>query len=101
MSKNTVQENINRAIQIHVENAIKGLQFNKTELVEIADITNRDKGEYVVFNGSIKYYAYSENTKYALRDKVYVNIPNNDYSQQKIIVGKYKVGGDKVSYISP
>lgn len=101
MSKNTVQENINRAIQIHVENAVKGLQFNKTELVEIADITNRDKGEYVVFNGSIKYYAYSENTKYALRDKVYVNIPNNDYSQQKIIVGKYKVGGDKISYISP
>ena len=100
MSKNTVQENINRAIQIHVENAVKGLQFNKTELVEIADITNRDKGEYVVFNGSIKYYAYSENTKYALRDKVYVNIPNNDYSQQKIIVGKYKVGGDKISYIS-
>lgn len=101
MSKNTVQENINRAIQIHVENAVRGLQFNKTELVEIADITNRDKGEYIVFNGSIKYYAYSENTKYALKDKVYVNIPNNDYSQQKIIIGKYKVGGDKVSYISP
>ena len=101
MSKNTVQENINRAIQIHVENAIKGLQYNKTELVEIVDITNRDKGEYTVFNGSVKYFAYSENTKYALRDKVYVNIPNNDYSQQKIIIGKYKSGGNKTSYISP
>jgi len=81
---------LNEAMAIHAKKAIEGLEFDRTELAEIVDITNRDKGQYQVFNGSVRYYAYSENTSYTLGSKVYVTIPNNDYSQQKLIKGKYK-----------
>ena len=81
---------LNEAMAIHAKKAVEGLEFDRTELAEIVDITNRDKGQYQVFNGSVRYYAYSENTSYTLGSKVYVTIPNNDYSQQKLIKGKYK-----------
>lgn len=83
---------LNEAMAIHAKKAVEGLEFDRTEMAEIVDITNRDKGEYQVFNGSIRYFAYSENTSYTLGTKVYVTIPNNDYSQQKQIKGKYKSG---------
>ena len=39
---------LNKAMAIHAENAVQNLPFDKTELVEIVDITNRDKGSYIV-----------------------------------------------------
>lgn len=94
---------LNEAMAIHAKKAIEGLEFDRTETAEIVDITNRDKGEYQVFNGSIRYFAYSENTSYTLGTKVYVTIPNNDYSQQKLIKGKYKSGDNdtNISWTSP
>ena len=85
---------LNEAMAIHAKKAIEGLEFDRTELAEIVDITNRDKGQYQVYNGSQRYFAYSENTSYTLKTKVYVTIPNNDYTQQKLIKGKYKSGDD-------
>ena len=94
---------LNEAMAIHARKAVEGLEFDRTELAEIVDITNRDKGEYQVFNGSTRYFAYSENTSYTLGAKVYVTIQNNDYTQQKLIKGKYKSGdGDTgISWVSP
>lgn len=94
---------LNEAMAIHAKKAVEGLEFDRTELAEIVDITNRDKGQYQVFNGSVRYYAYSENTSYTLGSKVYVTIPNNDYSQQKLIKGKYKSddGDTGIAWISP
>jgi len=45
---NDFEEILNRAMEIHAQNAIQGLPFNKTELAEIVDITNHDSGRYVV-----------------------------------------------------
>lgn len=83
---------INETIAIHVKKAIEGLSFNKTELVEIVDITNRDQGKYIVWNGAIRYIAYSKDTDYKIGNKVYVNIPNNDYKGEKTIIGIYHDG---------
>lgn len=77
------------AMDMIAESRINGLQFDKTELAEIVDITDRNNGDYVVFNGSARYHAYTENTSYTLGTKVYVSIPNNDMSGQKTIVRKY------------
>ena len=79
---------LNEAMEIHAQNAIKNLPFNKTELAEIVDITKRDEGWYIVWNGSTRYMAFSENTSYKMGAKVYVNIPNNNFDNQKIIVGQ-------------
>ena len=72
-SENKVQDflnDFNEAMAIHAQNAVKGLSFDKSELGKIVDITNRDRGEYQVFNGSARYYAYSDNHSYTLGTKV-------------------------------
>ena len=80
---------LNEAMAIHAKKAVENLSFNKTELVEIVDITNRDKGQYLVWNGSTKYFVYSTNHNYKIGTKVYVTIRNNDYKEQKEISGIY------------
>ena len=87
---NDMLDALNEAMEIHAQNAIKGLSFNKTELAEVVDITRRDEGWYIVWNGSTRYLAFSENTSYKMGMKVYVNIPNNDFGSQKTIIGQYK-----------
>lgn len=104
-SESKVQEfldDLNEAMALHARNAVKNLQFDRTELAEIVDISNAEHGEYQVDNGSTRYSAYSENTSYTLGTKVYVVIPNNDYTQQKRITGKYKSkDGSVIDYVSP
>jgi hypothetical protein len=44
----------------------------------------------LVSNGSLKFYAYAlDGKKYKVSNRVYVTIPNGDYSSQKIIMGTY------------
>ena len=102
-SAEQMSETLVSAMDIIAKNAVQGLQFDKTEVAEITDITNRANGDYVVFNGSAKYHAYTENTSYTLGTKVYVNIPNNDYSLQKTIIRKYNLndGNRGLNYIAP
>jgi hypothetical protein len=102
-SAGQVTDSILGAINIMTEHAVQGLQFDRTEVAEIVDITNRANGDYVVFNGSARYHAYTENTSYTLGTKVYVNIPNNDMSGEKTIIRKYNLKDSNrgLSYISP
>lgn len=86
---NDMLEALNEAMEIHAQNAIKNLPFNKTELAEVVDITRRDEGWYIVWNGSTRYMAFSENTSYKIGAKVYVNIPNNNFDNQKTIIGQH------------
>ena len=96
------QDAINEAIRIHTKKATESLPYNKSELVEIVDITERNLGKYIVWNGSTRYYAYSENTTYDIGMKVYVNIPNSDFAAQKTIIGQYVAEGEKsVVWINP
>lgn len=89
---------LNEAMEIHAQNAIKNLSFNKTELAEVVDITRRNEGWYIVWNGSTRYMAFSENTSYKMGMKVYVNIPNNDFSSQKTIIGQYKEDSEQAVF---
>lgn len=43
----------------------------------------------MVSDGAIKFDAYCDNTAYRVGQSVYVMVPKGDYSQQKIILGKY------------
>ena len=63
---------------------VKDLKFNKTVRCEIVDTTKRDQGEYTVTDGSTRFKAYSDNTKYDRGTYVNVTIPNGDYSAQKM-----------------
>ena len=65
------------------------LKFDKTITAEIVSAANKEKGEYVVSDGSSTFKAFSENTSYNPGTWVYVQIPNGDFNNQKIITGKY------------
>jgi hypothetical protein len=86
---NQVMEDILGAIQIVAEKEVQKVSFDKTIVCEITDDSNKEKGEYVVDDGSIAFRAYSENTSYNSGTHVYVTIPGGDYNNQKIIIGKY------------
>lgn len=68
---------------------MKNLEYDKTIIATIEDASNRDKGEYLVTDGSSRFKAFSENTKYNNGNTVYVSIPNGDFRANKRIVGKY------------
>ncbi len=90
---------LNEAMAIHAEKALEKANATSTkiELVEIVDITNRDSGWYVVWNGSTRYKATSQE-KYGIGTKVYVTIPNGDFNQQKYISGLYYDGTNETEY---
>jgi hypothetical protein len=70
----------------------------------ITDDTNKEKGSYTVSDGSVTFIAYSEDTKYRKEDKVYITIPQGDFTQKKIIVGRYLESSEDeqgINYIAP
>lgn len=77
-----------QAIDTIVEKRIEGLNYDSTVLCTIVDDSNRNKGQYVVSNGSTKFDAFSENTSYRKNNNVYVHIPRGDWNEQKTIVSK-------------
>ena len=78
-----------QATQIIVDKAISELAFDKTVIATIVDTSSANIGEYTVSENGATYLAYNENTNFQNGDVVYVNIPQNDYSKQKFIIGKY------------
>ena len=78
------------AIDTIVLQRISEVNFDKTIVCTITDDTDRANGHYVVTDGSIQFDAYAENTYYTINDKVYVQIPLNDWSQKKTIIGRYR-----------
>lgn len=97
---NDYLESLNRAMAIHAEKALEKASANSTkiELVEIVDITNRDSGWYIVWNGSTRYKVTSSE-RYEIGTKVYVTIPNGDFNQQKFISGLYYDGQNETNYV--
>jgi hypothetical protein len=78
--------------------------YDKTLVYTITDDSTKDKGSYTVSDGSVTFIAYSEDTKYKKDDKVYVTIPQGDFTQKKVIIGRYIDSLDEeqgVGYISP
>ena len=95
-------ENIFRAVEVITEKYINELQFDKTSVCKIVDNSKRDKGVYIVSDGSSEFEAYSENLSYSNNTQVDVMIPNGDYNQQKKIIGKHIVmDGESYVYTPP
>lgn len=90
------------AVDKIVEVRLQGLSFDKTILCEIVDDSQSSKGEYIVSDGTTRFFAYSKDDTYEEGNSVYIVIPNNDFSQQKTIIGKYRKSEDApINYISP
>jgi hypothetical protein len=66
------------AVNEIVRNQLRGLSYDLTQVCQIDNIDERDKGIYWVSTDSARFKAYSQITTYGVGDTVYVVTPNND-----------------------
>ena len=90
-----ITEQICEAVDIIVSKRLESINFDSTIIATIVSNREADQYKYICSNGSSQFIAYSKETNYKVNDSVYVTIPNNDYSQQKIIIGKYVAKDEK------
>lgn len=92
---NQLQEKLLEANSIITNKIIEGISFDKTITCNIIDDTYKKEGKYIVSNGAQEFTAYSTVTNYSVNNTVYVTIPNGNYENQKIIIGKKTSNEDK------
>lgn len=90
-----------QSMDVLVNKRLSDLQFDKTIICTIVDASNAEKGEYEVTDGATTFTAYSKDVTFKEEDSVYITIPNGDYGNQKLIVGKHVSQGESLTYISP
>lgn len=92
MSENI--DNLSQALvssmEILAKSGDQALSFDKTIECDIIKIANPATGEYKVkyLNGTISAYDISLEMKYKAGDQVYVQVPQNDMTLKKLILGK-------------
>jgi hypothetical protein len=95
-------DNLFKSVDVIVAKQLEALPYDRTIKCSIVNTDNAEKGEYIVSDGASSYKAYSENTDYQEGIYVYVNIPNGDFNEQKMIVGKCTSDDTEYfTYVSP
>ena len=77
------------SVDIILTQRLSDLSYDKTVIATIVDDSKKDKGHYVVSDGTIKFDAYSNDDSYKVDDQVRITVLNGDWSQKKFISGKY------------
>lgn len=84
-----ISEQIFQAIDVIADEKLSKLKYDKTIQCVVHSIVNLDGGEYKVrYQGNV-FSAFTEDLKkvYKVKDTIYVNVPEGDFSNKKIIVG--------------
>ena len=100
---NEAMESMLKAMDIIAGYRLNDVSYDRTIICTIVDDSDAKNGKYLVSDGSIKFYAYTETETYKKNDNVRVSIPNGDFSETKYIEGK-SVEEDSVTpitYLSP
>ena len=85
---NELQDKLLKAMDILNAQALNSISFDKTITCTIENDENKKDGKYEVNDGSIIFTAYSTDERYRNGDVVYVTIPQGNYENQKMIIGK-------------
>ena len=99
-----ISDSILEAIDIVIQQRLQQLNFDNTIVCTVVDNSKREEGEYTVeYQDSVRLTAYSENKTYLNDSKVYVLVPEGDWSKQKTILGRYKSEDENtpITYIAP
>lgn len=95
-------EQICQAIDIIASKKVESISYDTTLTCTITDDSQKKDGVYKVNNGSATFTAYSSNTTYSKGNTVYVQVPNGDWNEQKIILSKKPNDSDApIAYIKP
>ena len=103
MAEQNYGEIVCEATSVIVEEMLKALHFDQTIIGTIVDDSEKTNGKYRISYNSVVFDAYSANTSLFKGDNVYVQIPNGDWSEQKMILSKKidKNSEDRVVYYDP
>ena len=96
-------EQIFQAVDVILTQRLQNISYDTTLICTIIDDSNKHQGHYIVTDGTVKFDAYTNDTKYKINDQVRVSVLNGDFSQRKFIEGEYigDTSGAPVTYISP
>lgn len=83
-----IADNLFQAIEILINKRINEIAFDKSIIAIVEDDTDGYKGKYIVNNGSSSFVAFGTENAYKINDSVMVTIPEGNYDNQKIIIGK-------------
>jgi hypothetical protein len=87
-----------------VEKRIQNLEYDKTIICTITDISHAAQNKYKVSeNGTTFFEAQGDGTTYAVGDQVRVLVLNGDFTKEKFIQGKYSDSTDSdkpITYVS-
>ena len=93
-------EDLSYVIKDIAESVVSSVSYDKTIVCSIIDDSDSKNGHYYVSDGSVRFEAYSENTSYTKDTKVYVLLPQNEWTNKKQIIGKYAMSSGPVAYTS-
>ena len=87
---NNLSQALISSMEILAKSGDQALSFDKTIECTVIKAVDPATGEYKVryLNGTISAYDISLEMKYKVNDEVYVQVPQNDMTLKKLIVGK-------------
>ena len=91
------------SIKVIVDGRLNDLSYDTTVVATITDDSDKERGHYIVSDGTITFDAYVNDMNYKSGDQVRVSIMNGDWSKKKFIIGLYNENTDKgaLTYIPP
>lgn len=91
------------SIKVIVDGRLNDLSYDTTVVATITDDSDKERGHYIVSDGTITFDAYVNDMNYKSGDQVRVSIMNGDWSKKKFIIGLYSENTDKgaLTYIPP
>lgn len=84
---NTLFQSIDTIISTRIAN----LPYDQTIECDIIDNSKAAQGEYTIQYQTANFIGYSDDSSFAIGDRVYVQIPQGDFNQDKIILSKKKI----------
>lgn len=97
-----IAEQLFQAVDTIISDRINKISYDTTLTCTIVDASDKKNGIYQVSNGTAKFTAYSTNTTYNTNDVVYVQVPNGNWDEQKIILSKKPSGQENpIAYSKP
>ena len=81
-------ENLCEAMKIIFDKEIKQLSFDITIDATVVDASKAKNGIYTVSHDGATFIAYSTDTSFKEKDVVMVTVPQGNYDNQKMIIGK-------------
>lgn len=90
------------AVDTIIKQRIEAIPYDSTYLCVIIDDKDRASGKYRVRKDQVEFDAYSSVTTYSKNMNVYVQVPNGDWNEQKLIVSqKVDAKTKPITYVSP